>query len=300
MTSTRFLQWPKVQNDGVDTVLEPDILDFRGSGVSIVETPSRTAQITINGGVTVLDDGSSILDPALSMDFLNGPTLTADGTEAELEFKRIVRYNPRHIGELNSGAGVYYLVGTEDGLIPALNTTKSISADQIILQPILFEKTVTVDRIITKRGNTTEPTQLMKYCIYQATSLTNLYPGALVTNSGTIDATLTLSGGGFGFHYDWDLSATPITFQAGVLYYIGLKVDGILSNMYGVNASSLRNYLGVVWDIAYNGVVQYTSVATAAGDAPFADAFPDPFTAAQPVGDYTVFAIGMRITAVTS
>ena len=53
MTNTRFLQWPTVQAEGVDAVLEPDTLNFKGAGVSVDETPSRTAEITITGASNV-------------------------------------------------------------------------------------------------------------------------------------------------------------------------------------------------------------------------------------------------------
>lgn len=50
-TRTRFLQWPIVQLEGVDTVADADKVNFKaGASLNVQETPSRTAEITIPTG----------------------------------------------------------------------------------------------------------------------------------------------------------------------------------------------------------------------------------------------------------
>lgn len=257
-TRTRFLTWPKVQKGGVDTVLEPDILNFVGDGIEITisETPSRTAKITIAPTTLFTSDV--------------GTVKTSNGNT-----------QPR-----------FYLWGIDQEMISTSSANAALSANQTLAMPWLVKRTFTADYLVFKK-NTNNNGLNYKAAIYTSPLLTSAYPSELVEASGElVSGSDSLAG-----HYKWTFAA-PIQFTRGTLYWLHLKRPTGTDTGTFAGSSVYQQILGFDMVTTYNGIQGLNGYASAVGGTPYDDAFPDPATSEMTAGSYQLFLVGVHVTSI--
>lgn len=161
-----------------------------------------------------------------------------------------------------SPAVPYYVWGANDS--PAVGTAASLAANQALLQPHIFRRTGTIDRILIQRTatGTGGVTANVKMAVYSAPSLINIVPTTRVLASGVLTASLTgNNGGGNTYCYLWD--GISLSVIAGQCYFWGILCDGSITNFSAPALSDLENILGVLSYTANNAITDYSALATA-------------------------------------
>jgi hypothetical protein len=184
---------------GVVTATSPATYDAPTQTVGVDQTaiaiqPSQVA------GTAVVDNDTRLL-PAGGV---TGEVLAkVSGTNYDTTWQNVMGFNT---------------AGRQPGRwegVPGTNSNLTTTADVLIVSPIFFSQTVTLDRIAARVVTAGAAGSVIRLGIYGSTS--TMFPGTLVLDAGTIDGTITA-----GSSQEITIS---VTLPAGV-YWIGAVSQG--------------------------------------------------------------------------